>query len=166
MNQLISFEDMSLEQLKEIEAETTKRKVQLLESDLSKVKSTVNKVESKVGFVADKIDQVESMTTQLKEHMIADPSAVQEIIDAGQRKVIETLGGMESPAYGVFSRKLFQRFWSRYKTYMSIPNRKYTRAKDYDKAMEWISQFKPHEEEEAYINQLNGILPDQIRMEV
>jgi len=91
----------------------------------------------------------------------------QQIGNLGKRKCLECLGGKDSPAYKPLYPKIRSNFWAYFKqvfqlvTHTGGGSYKDLRAKDFDKAKEWIKDYKPAQWLQDEIDELNN----QIKMD-
>ena len=157
MNQLINVENLSLEQIKEIEFQITKKKVELLAGDLKTISNDQKKIVETVKVQEIKLEEVESKTDHLRKYMTVDTKASGIINRAGKLRITEALGGKDSPAYKLMNRIIYSNFWSYYKYKMQVNSYRDTRAEDVDVALEFISNWKPKKQFQDEIDVLNAI---------
>ena len=104
---------------------------------------------------AVRVDAIEKDVSILKETMRISGKQEADIQRAGKQKVIEVLGGKESPAYESISKKVFANFWSEFKRYFSIPRYGELPCKQFDEALIFIAEWLPETAMRMEINQLN-----------
>ena len=163
MNQLINIQDMTIEQIREIEMQIIKKKTDLLEIDLQQLANEHKKLkihsqqqELVVGEVSEKADY-------LKENMIIHSEQAQRLGNEGKKKIIECLGGKDAPAYKELYSKLTINFWGYFKQVFKIAKEegkgKYRdlRLDDYESAMLWIRSYKPTKSMKSEIDLLNNV---------
>ena len=104
---------------------------------------------------AVRVDAIEKDVSILKETMRISGKQEADIQRAGKQKVIEVLGGKDSPAYESISKKVFANFWSEFKRYFSIPRYGELPCKQFDEALIFIAEWLPETAMRMEINQLN-----------
>ena len=104
---------------------------------------------------AVRVDAIEKDVSILKETMRISGKQEADIQRAGKQKVIEVLGGKESPAYESISKKVFANFWSEFKRYFSIPRYGELPCKQFEEALIFIAEWLPETAMRMEINQLN-----------
>ena len=76
-------------------------------------------------------------------------------IDYGQQEVIhriakermvQVLGGKDTPAYRELSKKVFSNLWKRYKQVFHVGSYKDTAKKDFEEAIKYIEKWEPSKE--------------------
>lgn len=109
----------------------------------------VDQVETKVEKVVEKV-QV------LVETMRIDGVEEYRIRNSGQAKVIQVLGGKESKAYEMISKKVFSQLWSEFKRFFKIPRYGELPKTKLDKALEFIEVWEPDTAIRMEIKALNA----------
>ncbi|MCO5478587.1 ORF6C domain-containing protein [Enterococcus gallinarum] len=104
---------------------------------------------------AVRVDAIEKDVSILKETMRISGKQEADIQRAGKQKVIEVLGGKDSPAYESISKKVFANFWSEFKRYFSIPRYGELPCKQFEEALIFIAEWLPETAMRMEINQLN-----------
>ncbi|MDT2686308.1 ORF6C domain-containing protein [Enterococcus gallinarum] len=104
---------------------------------------------------AVRVDAIEKDVSILKETMRISGKQEADIQRAGKQKVIEVLGGKDSPAYESISKKVFAIFWSEFKRYFSIPRYGELPCKQFEEALIFIAEWLPETAMRMEINQLN-----------
>ncbi|MDT2690742.1 ORF6C domain-containing protein [Enterococcus gallinarum] len=104
---------------------------------------------------AVRVDAIEKDVSILKETMRISGKQEADIQRAGKQKVIEVLGGKDSPAYESISKKVFATFWSEFKRYFSIPRYGELPCKQFEEALIFIAEWLPETAMRMEINQLN-----------
>lgn len=93
----------------------------------------------------------------LKDSMRIDGRQEFAIKSQGKAKVMETLGGYNSPAYNALSKKVFSRLWRDFKNHFVLPRSPDLPKARFDEAVKFIAMWRPDTsmamEIEAYNNQ-------------
>ncbi|WP_341320350.1 Rha family transcriptional regulator [Solibacillus sp. FSL H8-0523] len=114
----------------------TREQVQSIQSEVVEVKETVQ-----VLFDTMRIDGRQEFAIKAQ----------------GKSKVIETLGGYESPAYVALSKKVFAKMWGDFKRHFILPRSMELPKARFDEAVKFIAMWRPDTstaiEIESYNNQ-------------
>ncbi|WP_172954385.1 Rha family transcriptional regulator [Solibacillus sp. R5-41] len=93
----------------------------------------------------------------LKDSMRIDGRQEFAIKSQGKAKVLETLGGYNSPAYNSLSKKVFSRMWRDFKNHFVLPRSPDLPKARFDEAVRYIAMWRPDTstaiEIESYNNQ-------------
>lgn len=93
----------------------------------------------------------------LKDSMRIDGRQEFAIKSQGKAKVMETLGGYNSPAYNALSKKVFSRMWRDFKNHFVLPRSPDLPKARFDEAVKFIAMWRPDTstaiEIESYNNQ-------------
>lgn len=112
-------------------------------------------------FSIDKKQQEhEERILKLENNTTVDYAQQQELQNIARKRVIEVVGGKESPVYsnkGLRS-KVFSTVWKDFKDYFSINSYRNTLRKDYNKATMYLRNWRPQGKLLREIEQLNGQL--------
>lgn len=104
---------------------------------------------------AVRVDAIEKDISILKDTMRISGKQEADIRRAGNRKVMEVLGGKDSTAYESISKKVFANFWSEFKRYFAIPRYGELPCKQFDEALNFIDEWLPETAIRMEIHQLN-----------
>ncbi|WP_162265015.1 ORF6C domain-containing protein [Aneurinibacillus sp. XH2] len=91
----------------------------------------------------------------LKEHMRIDGAQEYALNSQGKAKVLEVLGGYESPAYNAVARKAFAELWRDFKRHFNIPRYSELPKAKFDEAVYFISKWRPSTSLEIEIESYN-----------
>lgn len=93
----------------------------------------------------------------IKDSMRIDGRQEFAIKSQGKAKVMETLGGYNSPAYNALSKKVFSRMWRDFKNHFVLPRSPDLLRAHFDEAVKFIAMWRPDTsmamEIESYNNQ-------------
>lgn len=79
----------------------------------------------------------------LKDSMRIDGRQEHTIKSQGKAKVMETLGGYNSPAYNALSKKVFSRMWRDFNNYFILPRSTDLPKVRFDEAVKFIAMWRP-----------------------
>lgn len=79
----------------------------------------------------------------LKDSMRIDGRQEFTIKSQGKAKVMETLGGYNSPAYNALSKKVFSRMWRDFNNYFILPRSTDLPKVRFDEAVKFIAMWRP-----------------------
>lgn len=79
----------------------------------------------------------------LKDSMRIDGRQEFAIKSQGKSKVMETLGGYNSPAYNALSKKVFSRMWRDFKNHFVLPRSPDLPKARFDEAVKFIAMWRP-----------------------
>lgn len=91
----------------------------------------------------------------LKEHMRIDGAQEYVLNSQGKAKVLEILGGYESPAYNAVARKTFAELWRDFKRHFKLPRYSELPKSKFDDAVYFISKWRPSTSLEIEIENYN-----------
>jgi len=91
----------------------------------------------------------------LKENMRIDGSQEFALTAQGKAKVLEVLGGYESPAYNAVSKKAFAELWRDFKGHFRLPRYSELPKTKFDDAVYFISKWRPSTSLEIVIENHN-----------
>lgn len=112
-------------------------------------------------FIMDKKQQqFESRLTKIENNSTIDYSQQENLRELANKVVVQALGGNEAPAYKELGKKAFSSLWNEYKRILKVNSYKNTLVKNYEKGIEFISNWKPTKELKYTIEGCNA----QIRM--
>lgn len=110
--------------------------------------------------VNEKQQQFESRLTKIENNSTIDYSQQEHLRELANKVVVQALGGNEAPAYKELGKKAFSSLWNEYKRVLKVNSYKNTLVKNYEKGIEFISNWKPTKELKYTIEGCNA----QIRM--
>lgn len=110
--------------------------------------------------VNEKQQQFESRLTKIENNSTIDYSQQEHLRELANKVVVQALGGNEAPAYKELGKKAFSSLWNEYKRILKVNSYKNTLVKNYEKGIEFISNWKPTKELKYTIEGCNA----QIRM--
>ena len=93
-----------------------------------------------------KLEEVSNKINNIENTMTIDYGKQEVIQRIAKERIVYILGGKESNAYKELSKKVFSKLWKDYKKYFHVPSYKDTLKKDFNKAVEYIEQWKPQKE--------------------
>lgn len=93
-----------------------------------------------------KIDEVEEKVEVLSNSMTIDYGQQEVINRIAKERMVQVLGGKDTPAYRELSKKVFSNLWKRYKQVFHVSSYKDTAKKDYEDAIKYIEEWKPSKE--------------------
>lgn len=98
-----------------------------------------------------KQQEIESRVDKLENTMTIDYSQQEEIKTKVAMKVINVLGGADAPAYKELGKKAFSLIWRDFKRVLDVNSYRNTSVKDFSKALNFITTWKPTRELELMI---------------
>lgn len=93
--------------------------------------------------------------SNLEENMRINSGQEFHLNTIGKRKVIESLGGYESPAYQKLSKKVFARFWRDFKQHFMIPRYSDLPKVKFDEGVKFIQVRQPDTSTRLEIDAIN-----------
>lgn len=93
--------------------------------------------------------------TKLEENMRIDSAQEYHLNQLGKKKVIESLGGYDSPAYREMSSKVFARFWRDFKKHFVIPRYSDLPKTKFDEGVRFIKAWQPDTSTRLEIESIN-----------
>ena len=93
-----------------------------------------------------KLDEVEEKVEVLSNSMTIDYGQQEVINRIAKERMVQVLGGKDTPAYRELSKKVFSNLWKRYKQAFHVASYKDTAKKDYEEAIKYIEEWKPSKE--------------------
>ncbi|WP_342512839.1 ORF6C domain-containing protein [Sporosarcina sp. FSL K6-1522] len=104
----------------------------------------------------ERIETVETDVKYLKDHMRINGPQEQRINRNARGKIVEFLGGKDSNAYKVISKKVFSQFWNEFKRYFEIPRYGELPKVRFDEALHFIQEWQPDTSLRLEIKALNN----------
>lgn len=99
---------------------------------------------------------VQTDVKYLKETMRIDGVEQYQLNDAGKKKALAAIGGMDAPAYKELSRKVFAELWRDFKKHFTIPRYSELPKVKYSEGMHFISIWEPNTSMKMEIQKLNA----------
>ena len=103
----------------------------------------------------NKLNMNEGRLSNLEDTMRINGLQEYNIHSAGQKSVMEALGGKESKAYKQISKKAFSALWRSFKHYFGIPRYGELPAKQYKEGLDFASTWQPDQEMKMLIAKIN-----------
>lgn len=101
------------------------------------------------------VTEVREKVDLLVNSMRIDGTQEFELRDSGQKKVLEVLGGIKSPAYEEVGRKAFAELWRSFKQHFTLPRYSELPRSQFDEGMYFISKWRPSTSLEIEIERCN-----------
>lgn len=105
--------------------------------------------------MVDSMSNHEERIANLEDTMRISSAEEHRIQRAGNKSVIEALGGKESKAYKELRSKTFAAFWSEFKRYFVLARYDELPAKQYREGMEFATTWQPKQELKMLIKKAN-----------
>ena len=118
------------------------------------VNSTIALLETALKHEME-LAEIKTDVDYLKENMRIDGSQQHTLFEKGKRKVLEVLGGSESPAYNAVSKKVFAQLWGDFKRHFHLPRYSELPKAKFDDAVYFISKWRPSTSLEIEIESYN-----------
>ena len=93
-----------------------------------------------------KLLEVDKKVTNLENTMTIDYGQQEVIQRIAKERLVDVLGGKDTPAYKELSKKVFSNLWKRYKQIFHVASYKDTAKKDYEAAIDYIKKWEPNKE--------------------
>ena len=93
-----------------------------------------------------KLIEVDKKVTNLENTMTIDYGQQEVIQRIAKERLVDVLGGKDTPAYKELSKKVFSNLWKRYKQVFHVASYKDTAKKDYEAAIDYIKKWEPNKE--------------------
>lgn len=102
-------------------------------------------VNQQVGALLGTVGEIDERVDYLEDNMTVDFSQQRRLQNKAKSKALENLGGIESSAYKNKSirSKVFSGIWRDYKDYFMIGSYRDTLKKEFDKGMEFLTNWQP-----------------------
>ncbi|MFJ7933672.1 ORF6C domain-containing protein [Sporosarcina sp. NPDC096371] len=104
----------------------------------------------------ERLDTVETEVKYLKNHMRVNGAQEQRIGANARGKVMQCLGGIESPAYKEIGKKAFSQFWRDFKKYFEIPRYGELPKGQFEESLIYIQEWSPDTALRLEIKRLNN----------
>ena len=92
---------------------------------------------------AQRVDALEEKVSDLEKSTTIDSSQQYTLERIAKTTVISALGGIDSRAYQLMSRKLFSNIWRDYKKYFKLGSYRDTLKTDYENAKNYLESWSP-----------------------
>lgn len=93
-----------------------------------------------------RFEEVDEKIEVLSNSMTIDYGQQEVIQRVAKERLVEVLGGKDTPAYRELSKKVFSNLWKRYKQVFHVASYKDTAKKDYEEAIRYIEKWEPSKE--------------------
>ena len=93
-----------------------------------------------------KFEEVDEKLEVLSNSMTIDYGQQEVIQRIAKERLVDVLGGKDTPAYKELSKKVFSNLWKRYKQVFHVASYKDTAKKDYEAAIDYIKKWEPNKE--------------------
>ena len=93
-----------------------------------------------------KFEEVDEKLEVLSNSMTIDYGQQEVIHRIAKERMVQVLGGKDTPAYRELSKKVFSNLWKRYKQVFHVASYKDTAKKDYEEAIKYIEKWQPSKE--------------------
>lgn len=107
---------------------------------------------------AQRVDVLEEKVTALEETTTINSSQQYTLERIAKTTVISALGGIDSRAYQLMSRKLFSNIWRDYKKYFKLGSYRDTLKTDYENAKNYLESWSPEVNISLKIKEYNSQL--------
>lgn len=105
--------------------------------------------------LAEEQEEIKRDVSMLKNTMRIDGAEEFQIKQKATRRVVESLGGKDAPAYQELNRKVFSRFWNEFKRHFLIPRYGDLPKSRFKEGLEFIEEWQPDTSTRIEINELN-----------
>lgn len=107
---------------------------------------------------AQRVDVLEEKVSDLEKSTTIDSSQQYTLERIAKTTVISALGGIDSRAYQLMSRKLFSSIWRDYKNYFKLGSYRDTLKTDYENAKNYLESWSPEVNTSLKIKEYNSQL--------
>lgn len=107
---------------------------------------------------AQRVDVLEEKVSDLEKSTTIDSSQQYTLERIAKTTVISALGGIDSRAYQLMSRKLFSNIWRDYKKYFKLGSYRDTLKTDYENAKKYLESWSPEVNTSLKIKEYNSQL--------
>lgn len=107
---------------------------------------------------AQRVDVLEEKVSSLEKSTTIDSSQQYTLERIAKTTVISALGGIDSRAYQLMSRKLFSNIWRDYKNYFKLGSYRDTLKTDYENAKNYLESWSPEVNISLKIKEYNSQL--------
>lgn len=99
---------------------------------------------------------MDGRVSYLEDHMRINGIQEQSLQRKGKSKAMESLGGIDSPAYRSISRKVFAAIWRDFKNHFNIPRYNELPKKQFEDGMKFLNMWQPSTSLRIEIEELNN----------
>ena len=107
---------------------------------------------------AQRVDVLEEKVSDLEKSTTIDSSQQYTLERIAKTTVISALGGIDSRAYQLMSRKIFSNIWRDYKNYFKLGSYRDTLKTDYENAKNYLESWSPEANTSLKIKEYNSQL--------
>ena len=107
---------------------------------------------------AQRVDVLEEKVSSLEKSTTIDSSQQNTLERIAKATVIRTLGGVDSRAYQLMSRKIFSNIWRDYKNYFKLGSFRDTLKTEFENAKEYLESWSPEVNISLKIKEYNSQL--------
>lgn len=107
---------------------------------------------------AQRVDVLEEKVSSLEKSTTIDSSQQHTLEKVAKTTAIRTLGGIDSRAYQLMSRKIFSNIWRDYKNYFKLGSYRDTLKTDYENAKNYLESWSPEVNTSLKIKEYNSQL--------
>lgn len=107
---------------------------------------------------AQRVDVLEEKVSDLEKSTTIDSSQQYTLERIAKTTVISALGGIDSRAYQLMSRKIFSNIWRDYKNYFKLSSYRDTLKTDYENAKNYLESWSPEVNTSLKIKEYNSQL--------
>ena len=107
---------------------------------------------------AQRVDVLEEKVSDLEKSTTIDSSQQYTLGRIAKTTVISALGGIDSRAYQLMSRKIFSNIWRDYKNYFKLGSYRDTLKTDYENAKNYLESWSPEVNTSLKIKEYNSQL--------
>lgn len=107
---------------------------------------------------AQRVDVLEEKVSSLEKSTTIDSSQQYTLEKVAKATVIRTLGGIDSRAYQLMSRKIFSNIWRDYKNYFKLGSFRDTLKTEFENAKEYLESWSPEVNVSLKIKEYNSQL--------
>ena len=107
---------------------------------------------------AQRVDVLEEKVSDLEKSTTIDSSQQYTLERIAKTTVISALGGIDSRAYQLMSRKIFSNIWRDYKKYFKLGSYRDTLKTDYENAKNYLESWSPEVHTSLKIKEYNSQL--------
>jgi len=107
---------------------------------------------------AQRVDVLEEKVSDLEKSTTIDSSQQHTLEKVAKTTAIRTLGGIDSRAYQLMSRKIFSNIWRDYKNYFKLGSYRDTLKTDYENAKNYLESWSPEVNTSLKIKEYNSQL--------
>ena len=105
---------------------------------------------------AQRVDVLEEKVSSLEKSTTIDSSQQNTLERIAKATVIRTLGGVDSRAYQLMSRKIFSNIWRDYKNYFKLGSFRDTLKTEFENAKEYLESWSPEVNVSLKIKEYNS----------